>query len=139
MSFHGNPYDGHTLSDALEQVERIGRSPEHAFVDMGYRGHGYPGDIEVHVDKRKRGRTAKSMWRWMKRRAAIEPGIGHLKREHRMDRNRLKGREGDSVNAIFSAAGMNFAKLLKWLAEILRFLFTWLFNYQETLLAANLS
>jgi hypothetical protein len=56
-----------------------------------------------------------------------------------MDRNRLKGREGDSVNAIFSAAGMNFAKLLKWLAEILRFLFTWLFNYQGTLLAANLS
>ena len=79
------------------------------------------------------------MWRWMKRRAAIEPGIGHLKREHRMDRNRLKGKEGDSVNAILSAAGMNFAKLLKWLAEILRFLFTWLFNYQETLLAANLS
>jgi IS5 family transposase len=49
----------------------------------------------------------------MKRRAAIEPGIGHLKREHRMDRNRLKGTLGDKINAILSAAGMNFGKLLK--------------------------
>jgi hypothetical protein len=98
MAKHGNPYDGHTLSDTLQQVERITKKPEHAFVDMGYRGHGYEGEIHVHVDKRKRGRTAKSMWRWMKPRAAIEPGIGHLKREHRMDRNRLKGIEGDCFN-----------------------------------------
>jgi len=43
-----------------------------------YRGHGFTGNCEVHVDKRYRGRTAKSLWRWMKRQAAIEPGIGHL-------------------------------------------------------------
>jgi len=49
----------------------------------------------------------------MKHRAAIEPGIGHLKREHRMDRCRLKGIEGDQINAILSATGMNFKKLLK--------------------------
>lgn len=110
---HGNPYDGHTLSDALEQVERIVQCPEHAFVDMGYRGHDYTGRCEVHVDKRRRGTTARSEWKWMKRRAAIEPGIGHLKREHRMDRCRLKGMEGDQFNAILSAAGMNFGKLLK--------------------------
>lgn len=72
----------------LGKVERIAQKPEHVLVDMGYRGHGCQGDIQVHVDKRKRGRTAKSMWRWIKRRAAIEPGIGHLKRESRMDRNR---------------------------------------------------
>jgi len=65
-----------------------------------------------------------SMWRWMKRRAAIEPGIGHLKREHRMDRNRLKAIEGDCFNAILSAAGMNFAKLLKWLEDFLCHIFT---------------
>jgi IS5 family transposase len=58
----------------------------------------------------------------MKRRAAIEPGIGHLKQEHRMDRNRLKGTEGDMVNAILSAAGMNFRKLLRWAAHIFGFI-----------------
>jgi len=133
-ALHGNPYDGHTLSKALDQVERIALKPKHVFVDMGYRGHGYDGDIKVHVDKRKRGRTAKSMWRWMKRRAAIEPGIGHLKREHRMDRNRLHGKEGDCINAILSAAGMNITKLLKWLADFLRFVFWWLFGRQKVLL-----
>lgn len=128
QAVHGNPYDGHTLSDALSQVERMGIRPEQAFVDMGYRGHNYAGPVEVHVDKRHRGRTAKSLWRWMKRRAAIEPGIGHLKREHRMDRNRLKGKEGDCINAILSAAGMNFSKLLRWAGDLLRLFFLWIFS-----------
>jgi IS5 family transposase len=138
MAKHGNPYDGHTLSEALEQVQRITKTPEHVFVDMGYRGHGYQGEVQVHVDKRKRGRTAKSMWRWMKRRAAIEPGIGHLKREHRMDRNRLKGIDGDCFNAILSAAGMNFAKLLSWLADFLRLIFAWSLNCQRAVLEAQM-
>jgi IS5 family transposase len=123
QAIHGNPYDGHTLSKTLKQVERISQKPGQAFVDQGYRGHDYDGDIEVHVDKKRRGGTAKALWRWMKRRAAIEPGIGHLKQGHRMDRNRLKGEEGDRINAILSAAGMNFRKLVKWLADFLSFLF----------------
>ncbi len=123
MACPGNPYDGHTLQEALDQIEHLGSSPASAFVDMGYRGHGYEGDVEIHVDKRRRGRTAKSLWRWMKRRAAIEPTIGHLKQEHRMNRNRLKGTEGDMFNAILSAAGMNFAKLLNWIAAFLRLIF----------------
>ena len=133
MAVHDNPNDGHTLSDALAQVERIAQNPSHAFVDMGYRGHGYSGEVDIHVDKRRRGRTAKCLWRWMKRRAAVEPGIGHLKREHRMDRNRLKGRSGDRINAILSAAGMNFAKLPKWAAAFLRLIYNWLFGCQRTL------
>jgi IS5 family transposase len=44
----------------------------------------------------------------MKRRAAIEPVIGHLKAEHRMGRNHLKGREGDRINAVLAAVGYNF-------------------------------
>ena len=134
MAVDGNPYDGHTLKEALKQVKRVIREPEHVFVDMGYRGHNYRGETEVHVDKRRRGRTAKSLWRWMKRRAAIEPGIGHLKREHRMDRNRLKGVEGDRINAILSAAGMNFCKLLKWAADFLRQIFLWLLFCQRAVL-----
>jgi IS5 family transposase len=101
---------------------------------MGYRGHNYKGNTQVHVDKRRRGLTEISLWRWMKRRAAIEPGIGHLKREHRMDRNRLKGEDGDNINAILSAAGMNFAKLLGWLSEFLRLIFESLFCCQRALL-----
>jgi transposase, IS5 family len=139
MAHDGNPYDGHTLTDTLKQVERIVEKPKHVFLDMGYRGHGYQGDIQIHVDKRRRGRTAKSLWRWMKRRAAIEPGIGHLKREHRMDRNRLKGTLGDRINAILSAAGMNLAKLLKWAAHFLRLIFGWLFGCQRTLFALQIN
>ncbi len=48
----------------------------------------------------------------MKRRAAVEPSIGHLKSEHRLERNRLKGTAGDAINAILAAAAMNFHKLL---------------------------
>jgi IS5 family transposase len=67
----------------------------------------------------------------MKRRAAVEPGIGHLKREHRMDRNRLKGTLGDRLNAILSAAGMNFSKLLKWAAAFLRHIYFRLLFFQR--------
>ena len=56
----------------------------------------------------------------MKRRAAVEPVIGHLKAEHRMGRNYLKRPEGDRINAVLAAAGYNFGLLLRWLAELLR-------------------
>lgn len=59
----------------------------------------------------------------MKRRAAVEPVIGHIKAEHRMDRNYLKGYAGDRANAVLAAAGYNFRLLLRWLAELLRALF----------------
>ena len=56
----------------------------------------------------------------MKRRAAVEPVIGHVKAEHRMSRNYLKGRDGDRINAVLAAAGYNFGLLLRWLASLLR-------------------
>jgi IS5 family transposase len=66
----------------------------------------------VHVDKRRRGRTSEARWRWIKRRAAVEPSIGHLNSEHRLERNRLKGTAGNAINAILAAAAINFQKLL---------------------------
>lgn len=114
QSFTGNPYDGHTLAEQMKQVERvIGKRVGEAHVDMGYRGHDYQGAVRVHIDKRRRGRTSPALWRWMKRRAAVEPSIGHLKNEHRLERNRLKGVAGDAINAIMAAAAMNFGKLLR--------------------------
>jgi hypothetical protein len=83
-----------------------------------FRGHDYSGPVDVHVDRQRRDTITRRLWRWLKRRAAIEPGIGHLKQEHRMDRNRLKGQAGDMLNAIFSAAGMNFRKLRAHAAAI---------------------
>jgi IS5 family transposase len=56
----------------------------------------------------------------MRRRAAVEPVIGHLKAEHRMGRNYLKGRHGDRINAVLAAAGYNFGLLLRWLERLLR-------------------
>jgi len=112
-SFTANPYDGHTLAAQLEQVKNlIGERVSEVHVDMGYRGHDYEGAVTVRVDKRQRGKTPRAVWRWMKRRAAVEPSIGHLKAEHRLERNRLKGVAGDAINAMLSAAAMNFQKLL---------------------------
>jgi IS5 family transposase len=116
LSLPDNPYDGHTLDQQLAQVRqfvwhKIKTTPE-AYVDMGYRGHNHTGPETVHIDKRRRGSTPKNRWRWMKRRAAVEPTIGHMKSEHRLERNRLKGTRGDTINALLSAAAMNFQKLL---------------------------
>ena len=112
-SFTGNRYDGHTLAEQMKQVRSmIGDRVGEAHVDMGYRGHDYQGQVTVHVDKRNRGRTPRPLWRWMKRRAAIEPSIGHLKNEHRLERNRLRSTCGDAINAVLAAAAMNFHKLL---------------------------
>ena len=112
-SFTENPYDCHTLAAQMKQVESlIANKVSEAYVDMGYRGHDYDGAVTVHVDKGRRGRTSKARWRWMKRRAAVEPSIGHLKSEHRLERNRLRGTAGNAINAILAAAAMNFQKLL---------------------------
>ena len=127
-SFTTNPYDGHTLAAQMKQVKSmIGERAGEVHVDMGYRGHDYTGRATVHVDKRTRGRTPRTLWRWMKRRAAVEPSIGHLKAEHRLERNRLKGVAGDALNAILSAAAMNFHKLLGafWRVFLLCLMRTW--------------
>src|SRR5699024_5007592 len=112
----GNPYDGHTLTGALAQVTQLtGTSPKYAFVDQGYRGHNHDGPTQVHIAGRIPKRAKRSFKRWLKRRAAIEPTIGHAKQDHRLQRNHLKGVEGDATNVILAAAGYNLAKLLAWI------------------------
>jgi len=61
MVTHGSLYDGHTLKDVLSQVDRIAGNPTHAFIDMGYRGHGYGGNVQIHVSKRRQGPTPRSL------------------------------------------------------------------------------
>jgi IS5 family transposase len=113
-AFHGNPYDGHTLSESLAQSERIMEAtPEHVYVDLGYRGHNYQGSAEVHIAWK--GPKKKSRWDklWRRRRAAVEPVISHVKHDNRMIRNYLKGKEGDKINAVLDGCGYNIRKLLK--------------------------
>ena len=124
MALAGNPYDGHTLSRALKQVERLtGQQPEQAVCDLGYRGHKYEGPCRVEIVNRYRKAVPGSMRFWHRRRSAIEPVIGHMKGDCRMERNRLKGVLGDKMNAMFAGCGMNFRKLLRKLSQLFARLF----------------
>ena len=89
--------------------------------DKGYRGHNYPNRFKIWISGQVR-RVTKAIRREMRRRAAIEPVIGHLKQDHRMGRNYLTGRDGDRINAVLAAAGYNFSLLLRWFEELLRVL-----------------
>jgi IS5 family transposase len=87
--------------------------------DKGYRGHNYPDRLKVWISGQVR-KITNVIRREMRRRTAIEPVIGHLKDDHRMRRNHLKGRDGDRINAVLAAAGYNFSLLLRWFEELLR-------------------
>lgn len=96
--------------------------------DKGYRGHNAPPDdkFRVFLSGQKRGVTPK-IKRELRRRAAVEPVIGHLKAEHRMGRNYLWFSRGDAVNAVLAAAGYNFRRLIRWLSLLLHMLLNALF------------
>lgn len=117
LAIHGNPYDGHTLEAAITQtVGLTGRTPSDIYCDRGYRGAKIEtdGDCRVHLDGKKPKGLTRAEKKWLKRRSAIEPVIGHLKQDHRLDRNHLLGEIGDRMNAIFAAAGFNLRKLLRF-------------------------
>lgn len=119
-ALHGNPYDGHTLGAVIAEMEALtGVEVRRIHVDKGYRGHSYANKFRVWTAGRVRGVT-RTIRREMRRRAAVEPVIGHVKAEHRMDRNYLKGRDGDRANAVLAAAGYNFALLVRWFEALLR-------------------
>ena len=58
----------------------------------------------------------------MRRRAAVEPVIGHLKADHRMGRNHLAHAIGDAANAVLAAVGYNFRRILAWLKLFVAFI-----------------
>ena len=120
-AFHGNPYDGHTLREQLEQaailMQDSAAKPATAFVDLGYRGVDAE-NPDVHIVHRgKAKRISEQDRRLLKRRQAIEPIIGHLKADHRMDRCHLKGETGDRLHAVLCAAGYNIKWLLRMIAK----------------------
>ncbi len=121
-SFTGNPYDGHTLAEQLEQVtiltEDTGARPRQVTVDLGFRGvdAANPG-IEI-IHRGKLRSLSNQQRKWLKRRQAVEPAIGHLKQDHGMDRCWLRGATGDALHAVLCAAGYNIRWLLRAIVRL---------------------
>ena len=112
-SLPGNPYDGHSLDEALEPVQILtDRRPKEGYVDLGYRGHAVPEDIKVYHPRLKRGITRR-LRQAIRRRSAIEPIIGHMKNDGLLRRNWLKGELGDYLHAVLCGCGQNLRLILK--------------------------
>ncbi len=119
----GNPFDGHTLQGALDQTSRLtGQTAERCYVDRGYRGHGVT-ETAVFISGQRRGVTP-TIKKELKRRSAVEPVIGHMKTDGKLDRNWLQGGIGDKINALLCGAGHNIRIILRKLRKaILLFLY----------------
>jgi len=128
LSFSKNLYDGHTLPDTLKQTERlVGRRPKVAICDRGFRGKRVVDGTEVILPKKPGKRATpyqkQKARKRFRRRAGIEPIIGHLKSDFRLIRNYLKGSVGDSINLMLAAAAFNFRKLMRELHNYLLLFF----------------
>lgn len=113
-AIHGNPYDGHTLADALKKAEiNTSVKIETVYVDKRYRGHSVEGK-KVYISGQKKSIT-KWIYSQLKRRQAIEPHIGHMKNDGKLGRNYLKGELGDEFNAILCGIGHNLRLIYNWI------------------------
>ena len=115
-SFHGNPYDGHTLDQTVVELRKLSPETSKIFVDLGYVGHNFQEKGKVFTAKTKKTLSNDDK-KMQKRRSAIEPIIGHLKNFGRMGRNYLKGVIGDIVNPLISAVGLNLRRITNTLKE----------------------
>lgn len=129
--FSGNPHDSKTLEESLAQSQRVreqigGTRPTIASTDRGFRGIAQVGNTQIEIPKntkeksRYRQEVARKRFR---ARAAIEPTISHLKRNHALGLNFLKGVDGDINNGLLAGIGYNLkmrfnqikAKIILWL------------------------
>jgi IS5 family transposase len=122
-TFPGNPYDGHILSAVLEQATNLMQDLpvklKHIVVDLGFRGVDADNPDQQIIHRGKFKRLSAQQKGWLKRRTAVEPAIGHLKSDHRIDRCWLKGSIGDALHCISCAAGYNLRWLLRAIARLL--------------------
>jgi IS5 family transposase len=110
-SYPGNPYDGHTLDDLLQQAETItSTEAKTVVVDLGYRGHH---DTHAKIIHRGRKLSVREKQR-LRRRSALEAIIGHMKIDGLLARCHLKGTHGDAVHAILCGIGHNLRQMRTW-------------------------
>jgi len=116
VNFRGNPNDNQVLEKVLEQQERLtGVRAKRGFTDRGCQTQKI-GETEILSPGNGQGKTASEKAKLRKsfrRRAAIEPDIGHLKSDFGLGRNYLKGELGDSINAILAASAFNFRSWMR--------------------------
>ena len=100
------------MAQALEQHKRLTeQEAKQIYADRGYKGHKQIGNTTINIPKTNPKITLTQRIKH-KRRAAIEPVIGHLKHDYRMIRNFLKGSFGDAINVMLAAAAMNFKRMM---------------------------
>jgi len=129
VNFKGNPNDNKTLEKTLEQQERLtGVRVKNAYVDRGYKSREI-GTTKVHAPSNGNGKTKyekSKLRKSFRRRAAIEPIIGHAKSDFGMDRNYLNGEVGDAINAMLAASASNFKSWMRNALEQLIFALNYL-------------
>lgn len=113
-----NEYDGHTIKESLEQVERItGRKIKQLAGDRGYRGKKEINGTQILIPDTPKSKdsyyTRRKKHMLFCKRAGIEPTIGHLKTDHRLGRNFYKGMIGDTVNLLLATAAYNFKRAMR--------------------------
>ena len=113
-SMPGNPYDGHTVDSQLEQVGILsGHMPKIVLADRGYRGVEPPTGTRLLISHTRR--LPAKLKKLLKRRQVVEPMIGHMKADGLLDRNWLKGEQGDALHALLCGAGHNLRMILRHL------------------------
>ncbi len=117
LNFTQTIHDSKTIPDVLEQVIRLtGQPVKEVYVDRGYRGSAQYKETQICIPKPNKNIT-KAQRKKHSKRAAIEPIIGHLKKDYRLCRNYLKGIIGDNMNIILAAIGMNFKRVINLLIK----------------------
>lgn len=136
-SFEGNPYDNHTIEPLLNQMEKnLSYLPKEVIYDRGGRGKSNIKGVKISIPQKPKATTSDYQKRKdrkkFRRRAAIEPVIGHLKTDFRMQLNFLSGRGSPRINAMLAATGWNLKKMMEKLKQQLLRIYFWLFpeNYQ---------
>lgn len=131
MAFEDNVFDGDTISPQLEQIDRlVGARPEIGIADRGYRGRKQVGTTKIIIPAPVQGKYQQAKHRrYFRTRAGIEPVIGHVKHDHRMERNYLKGTIGDAQNTMLAAAAFNIKKFLNKVKKSGKNFFNFFFRY----------